>query len=261
MSCVDFLLWKLGNCGVPGKSIVPSPSAVQQLNDIIIPSYQGQGIINETNVSGYQVANLVGGVINCPSSFNLNSLNKVKVITGHLNNDQVGLLTSIIETLIAQSARQNVGKYHTFLIKQGVTIDNIVRMINSEIEEMLTPSLVNTLLDQTQPQPQPHMKINNLSVNSGVITNDICNANDQLPIILFSAALLTKITDHLQYNSTLKSICDAAYHHFQPSLNVLSSHVPGGARQLNITSNNALIWIFIIILIVIVIVLIYQSRS
>lgn len=244
-SPTNFLIWQVGPSV---DQVIVRPETVTQLVHTIYSTYPQT--IRPVTVEGYQVIDILGGTEACPATFNPQSLVKVDRITHEFTPEQVDLLRTLVKNIINQSAKSDLGSLNSYLLSSGYPLSSVTAMINEEVDRVVTPPVVDLLLTTTQPQSLM------ISYNSGTIKEDLCKVSAQLPIIIFSASLLERVTRSVLLNERLRPLflgMNRFQAQYQDPLAAPSRNVPA-------TNTGAWFWIMLILLIILIIVVIYIVR-
>ena len=236
--CSNFLIWKLGDCGVATRNVSVDPKYVTDLTDLIYGAFKDR--IKTVNITGYTIQDILGGSDNCPQQFDPSQAVTVDQL-GQLTPDEVLLLDRMISNMLFSSARQisSNDQFIATLMSNQITLEQLVRLINSEVSSVVTPSVISLLISTTQPNPPGKIT----SFNTGIIVNGLCTVNPRLPIIVFAASLLEHITKSLTSNTTFNTLFN--------KLIAVTPAVDQSRSRSHVT--NGAIW-FIIIIAVLVLV-------
>lgn len=244
-NCQSFSIWQI--CANITNPVNVDPNAVSELTNIIYATFPTS--IRPVTVEGYHIVGILGGIETCPASFDPNKLVKVDRLTHELTGNQVQLLRTLIENQIVQSARrwESDARLHAYLASKGLTLDTFLALISEEVSKIVTPSFVELLMSLTQPQTV------SLSYNSGVIRDDLCQVKAQLPIVVFSASLLERITRAILNNPILYDVFSGL-----PSVIVTNSQIPSGSLSPSIgdsrsVSGSTWLWIILLILLLVLV--------
>jgi len=158
------------------------------------------------------------------------------------------LLRTLIENLIVQSSR-DVGSLNVFLAKHGLNMGSLLSLLTQEINKVVTPPVVDLLLTTTQPQSLA------ISYNTGTLQGGLCKVNEQLPIIIFSASLLERVSKSILQNDKLRSLFTGVASFKATYTDPLDPTAVNSSRQ--ITTTSTIFWVILVVLVIILLLVIF----